>query len=483
LDPNALSIGIVHLGLGAFHRAHQVAYTEAACQKTGETRWGICAASERSPVAAEMLASQDGLYSLLVANDEDHELRVMASLRGALFARRDADALVAQIADSAVEVVTLTVTEKGYRHDQGTRKLRRDDPELDADASGRKAVSVVGQLCRALEERRRKDAGPLTIMSCDNLSSNGGLLHGLVDELFSWPSARFDEGLAQWVAENVTFPCSMVDRIVPATTDAFRTEAERQLGVTDRAVVVTEPFMQWVIEDRFAQGRPAWDRAGAELVEDVGPYETLKLRVLNGSHSALAYLGLLAGIETIDEVSKLPTFEAFVHKLVDEEVRPTLTLPEAVDLDIYHEQVLKRFANTALPYRCTQVAADGSQKLPERLFGVIRECLIVGAAPYCATLVVAAWLRALLVGVDDLGRRFELSDPMSTQIKEAIGDTEDEARVVDRALQISEVFGPDLCASERFKAMLTDALFQLSKGRITDVLAAVTQQSARRSPR
>ncbi len=485
LDPRAISVGIVHLGLGAFCRAHQAVYTETAAELTGELHWGICGTSQRSARMASTLAEQDGLYSVLVpgpgasgSNRPASEppgwgttatpagagsLRVIASLRQALFAQADPAGLTARIAGRAVEIVTLTVTEKGYRHNLATRQLTSGDPELAADAAGRPPRTVIGQLARGFEARRRAHGEPLTVISCDNIPANGRLLEGLVQQFLAWPGGVFDHGLADWVAERVCFPSTMVDRIVPASTERWLEDVAERLGLRDEGAVVTEPFSQWVIEDRFAARRPAWERAGAQVVVEVAPYEALKLRALNGAHSALAHLGLLAGCQYIDEAMSLPGFEGFVRYLLDSEVRPTLDLPGEVDFKAYAEAVLTRFANPALPYTCLQVTSDGSQKLPQRVLGVVRDRLKAGYVPHAAVLVVAAWLRAIWTGRDDRGRPFDLADPLAGPLREALAGTQDPARVVEHALQLHQVFGPDLAGDERFTAALTEALVDLTR--------------------
>jgi len=463
VDPREVTIGIVHLGVGAFHRAHQAVYTEAAMQLSGQLRWGIYAASERAPDAAGTLSAQDCLYSVLVAGPQLRSLRVAGALRKAVFARAEPDALTRAIADPAVKVVTLTVSEKGYRHNPATRRLREDDAELDADASGRPPVTVLGQLARGLQARRRSDAGPLSVISCDNMPANGQLLQCLLSELVNRPAARYDAGLEGWAMENVRFPSTMVDRIVPATTDQWREEVSQRLGLVDRAPVVTEPFSQWVVQDDFAAARPAWERAGAEVVPDVAPFEALKLRALNGSHSALAYLGLLAGDVTIAEALSRPNFEVFVRKMLSDEVEPTLVLPPGADFGAYAGSVLARFANVSLPYRCEQVAGDGSQKLPQRILGTVRDRLRSSSPFPHLALVVAAWLRAIWLGADDHGRPFGLSDPLAGQLRASIGPSAGPAQVVEEALGTGEVFGEDLAGDDRFRASLQEAFMALAR--------------------
>lgn len=476
LQPQSLAIGIVHLGVGAFHRAHQAVYTERAAELSGDDGWGICGVSQRSAGAADALAAQDGLYSVVCADGTETSVRLIASLRQALFAERDAEALSALLADSRVKVVTLTVTEKGYRFNSSTRSLRRDDPDLLADAQGRPPTSVLGQLARGLEHRRRTGAGPLTILSCDNIPGNGTLLARLVIEMLSLPGSRFDKGLAEWVRENTRYPCTMVDRIVPATTAQWQWQVSDVLGLEDRCPVVTEPFKQWVIEDDFASARPRWELAGAELVDDVAPYESLKLRTLNGAHSALAYLGLLAGCTTIAEALQRPDFETFVRRMLDDEVRATLALPRRVDFQAYRDSVLVRFGNPHLPYLCTQVATDGSQKLPQRLLGTVRDMLAIGQVPYFALTVLAAWVRCIGAGTEDTGRPFELSDPLAQKMRLTMGAATDARRSIEGALSLNQVFGDDLPANEGFCRALTERFEALSRRGAQRVVSEMVSQ-------
>jgi len=473
IDPASLTVGIVHLGAGAFHRAHQVVYSEKASELAGQTQWGICAVSERSPTATDLLRAQDGLYSLRLATADRSSIQVLGSVRVALHAQSQADAVVEQIADPAVSVVTLTVTEKGYRHDPATRRLAIRDLEICADRDGRAPRTVVGQVARGLEARRRRDAGPLAVCSLDNLTGNGTLVRQLVDELVA--QGGFDDGLADWIAESVTFPCSMVDRIVPATTAADLEVAAESLGLEDKAAVVAEPFTQWVLEDDFRSPRPRWERAGAELVADVAPYETLKLRVLNGSHSALAYLGALGGIATIAEAAAHPGLGAFVRSFVDEEVAPTLELPGAVELGSYRDSVLERFANPVLRHRCTQVASDGSQKLGPRLLGTVRDVLDAGGSPRRALVVVAAWARVLARGRDDLGRPLEVPDPLADHVRRRLGDLDAPGAyrgAAERLLGVSEVFPADLAGDDRVRVLLADAFAAFENAPALEVATA-----------
>ncbi len=282
-------------------------YTQDALAAGADRTWAICGATERSPAVAQSLLPQDCLYSVLARDQESTAVRVVGAIREAIFAGEQSEELLERMSAATTHIVTLTVTEKGYRFDPATRRLRRDDPELEADAAGRPPRTVIGQLVNGFERRRRRGSPPLTVLCCDNFPHNGATVAQLVADFCGLLNPSGAERLRSWVVENVAFPNTMVDRIVPATTREDRHLALQLLGLEDQAVVVTEPFSQWVIEDSFAGPRPAWERAGATLVADVAPYEEMKLRLLNGSHSALAYLGALAGFEFIAETVRAPS--------------------------------------------------------------------------------------------------------------------------------------------------------------------------------
>ncbi len=435
VDPRSLSVGVVHLGLGAFHRAHQAVITERAAALTGDTRWGISGVSQRSATVRQQLAPQDGLYAVLERGAGDPTVQVIGSIREVLTAPEDPEAVVARIADPSVSVVTLTVTEKGYRAKNGALDL--DDPEIQADVAGRPPRTVVGQLAAALARRNE----PLTIVSCDNLVANGPFLRRLVAEYFE------ALGKVPEVFEASRFPASMVDRIVPATTDADRDDAARLLGVRDEAVVVAEPFLQWVIEDDFAGARPAWEQGGAVLTGDVAPWEQAKLRILNATHSMLAYLGALRGYETIAEAVRDEELAALAHTLITDDVIPTLTPPDGLDLPSYGATVLERFANPALKHRTTQVAMDGSVKLPVRLLGTVEDRLAAGAEPTTLALAVAAWMVYAKTAPT-------LDDPQAPLLTQALATATTPTAIVDALLPINTIFPPTLATSTPFRALL-----------------------------
>ncbi len=419
----------------------------------------------------DQLLPQDGLYSVLERGDRTR-LRVVGAVRELLFAADEGERLNAALAAQTTRIVTLTVTEKGYRHDPATGRLRRSDPDVVADIAGGPPRTVVGQLVRGLQARRGAGAGPITLLSCDNLPANGAVLRGLVEDFCAALPSAEGEPLAEWITASVRFPSSMVDRIVPATTQDDRAEAARLLGLEDRGVVVTEPFRQWVVEDDFAAGRPAWEQAGAVLTKDVAPYEAMKLRLLNGSHSTLAYLGLLAGHDYVADAMRDPGIAGVVARLMADDVVPTLTVPAGFDVAAYQRQLLERFGNTALWHRTAQIAMDGTQKLPQRLLGTIADRIAAGASPRAACLGVAAWMRYVSIGRAEDGTPLPVDDPLAGRLAELTAGADTPAAVVDALLSLEEVFGPD--PDPVLRGLLVEALERLTR----DGAAAAARQAA-----
>jgi fructuronate reductase len=452
IDPASTGVGIVHLGIGAFHRAHQAVYTEDAVAAAGGD-WGICGVTQRGPGVVEQLAPQDGLYTVAARDGEGQSLRVVGIVRELLWARADPQGLTERLSSPTTAVVTLTVTEKGYRHDPATGRLNRRDPDVAADLADGGTRTVVGQLAAACALRRERESGPFTIVSCDNLPDNGRLLAGLLHEFTA------DSPLQAWIEQHVAFPSTMVDRIVPAATPEDRAQIAAALGVTDAGAVVTEPFSQWVIQDTFAAARPAWERAGAILTADVTPYERIKLRLLNGSHSTLAYLGALAGYELVADA--LEPFAPVLRALMADDAAPTLDVPAGIDLAAYQDEVLVRFANPAIRYRTLQVASDGSQKLPQRLLAPALERRRAGAVPSLAALGVAAWMRFVSARRSDDGRELPVDDPLADAIAARLGGRTAPAEVVDRLLGMEEIFAPELAADGVWRDLLHERLAQL----------------------
>jgi len=454
----APEVGIVHLGIGAFHRAHQAVFTEDAAAAIGSDEWGIAGVTQRSATVVQQLAPQDGLYTVLERGVGAAPPRVVGAVREVLDGGADPGEVIRRIADPAVRVVTLTVTEKGYRRSVDG-SLDRDDDLVRRDIAGAAPRTVAGQLVRGLQARHRTGGAAVTVVCCDNITDNGTVVHGLVhDFCAALPSAESGE-LTAWLDGHVRFPSTMVDRIVPATTAADRAEARSLLGVDDAGVVTTEPFRQWVITDDFAAERPPWELAGAVLTADVAPWETAKLRLLNASHSLLAYLGWLRGYATIAEAVRDEALADATRRLMYGDVLPTLAAPDGLDLPDYCEQLMTRFANPALMHSTTQVAMDGSQKLPNRVLGTIRDRLAAGATPQAAALVVAAWMAYVArAAVGESG--LVLDDPLSDRLVAAAGAAGDDRALVANLLQIQEIFGAELSESLLLRDLLVDQVAQ-----------------------
>ncbi|MGE5087547.1 MAG: mannitol dehydrogenase family protein [Candidatus Levyibacteriota bacterium] len=444
--PQTLAIGIVHLGIGAFHRAHQAIYTDDAIAGAGGA-WGICGVSLRSADVRDRMAPQDGLYTSIEKSPAGVARRIVGSVREVLFLGDQRDDVHRRLASPRTRIVTLTVTEKGYCHEPATGRLDFAHPDIVHDLGEPDAPrSVVGLLTLALAQRRASHGSPLTVVCCDNLPHNGALLRGLVD---AFARAR-DPALADWIARSIAFPSTMVDRIVPATTADDIAQNSAALGCEDRAPVVHEPFVQWVIENRFATERPAWELGGATFADDVAPFEAMKLRLLNASHSAFAYLGFLAGHEFIYQVAAQPDFVAFMRRFTLEEVSPTVEVPAGVDLPTYREALVQRFANPALPHRTQQIAMDGSQKLPQRILATVRANLAAGRPVELATLAVAGWMRYVR-GDDEQGRPIAVSDPLAPRFAAIAAESgSDPAAYARGLLALSAIFGDDLPKDPRF---------------------------------
>lgn len=453
-DRSALDVGIVHFGLGAFHRAHQAVYTDDVLNG-GAGRWGICGVSLRNPDIRDALAPQAGLYAVGVRDEEGDRLRVIGAVTETLVAPESPAAVLARLVDPRVRVVSATVTEKGYCHHPATGEIDDGHPDIRRDLSNpTQPRTLPGFLVEALRRRRAAGIAPFTVLSCDNLPNNGAVTARILRAY----GALLEPDLDHWIADNVACPSSMVDRIVPATTADDRAGIAAALGVEDAAAVVTEPFSQWVFEDRFPSGRPAWEECGAEPVADVRPYEAMKLRLLNASHSSIAYLGYLAGYRTVAETVADPAFERFVAALMDDEVTPTLQMPAGADLGRYKAALLARFANPALKHRTWQIAMDGSQKLPQRLLVTIRDRLAAGAPFRRLALGVAAWMRYVR-GVDETGRPIDVRDPLAERLRGLAEEAGPVAgRLAPALLSVREVFGEDLPADPAFVAAVTGEL-------------------------
>lgn len=470
-DRNAIKPGIVHLGIGAFHRAHQAFYTEAVLNQFGGD-WGIIGCSLRSASVRDQLAPQDGLYTLVERSGEGEKLQLIGAVKETLVGPEDPAGLVAIMANPDIKIVSLTVTEKGYCHDPATGDLNLNHPDIQHDLDNLATPkSAIGFLVGALKIRFEAGQKAFTLLSCDNLPNNGRVLEKVVTQFAEKVSAEF----AQWIKANATFPCTMIDRIVPATTDDDRREIEARLGLRDEGMVVCEPFTQWVVEDKFADGRPAWEKVGVLMTDDVEAFEKIKLRLLNGSHSTMAYTGYLSGFQYIAEVMQQPAFVNLIKTYMAREAGETVQAPTGFDIEEYKQQLRDRFSNPALKHKTWQIAMDGSQKLPQRLLETLREQLARDGHIDIICLGVAAWIR-YVSGVDELGKAIEVSDPLASKLREACDANKGNPRaMVEAVVGISQVFGNDLIGNERFVSTTTEWLARFyEKG----VLASVNEAFA-----
>lgn len=377
-DRDAQQVGIIHIGIGAFHRAHQAWYTDRAMD-AGDRDWMIIGASLRSAAVAEQMNPQDGLYTVTERSAAGEAVRLVGAVRGVIAAPLAPATLASTLAAPQTRIVSLTVTEKGY--------CRASDGSLDLALAGDGSFHPL--LAQAMRARKTEGTGGLTLLSCDNLAANGRQLRRLMTDYL----AAREPDLLGWFEAECRCPSTMVDRIVPASTEADRAALADAIGLDDEAAVFTEPFSQWVIEDDFAGARPAWEKVGAQLVADVAPYETAKLRMLNGAHSALAYLGLERGHSFVHEAVADPVIRPLVETLMREEAAPTIEAGAGQDLNAYANDLLVRFANPALNHRLAQIAMDGSQKIPQRWLETLASRAEAGARCPAILVALAAWLR------------------------------------------------------------------------------------------
>ena len=472
-DRAALRAGIVHLGVGAFQRAHLTVVNEAALHASGDLRWGTIGVSLRQADTWNALVPQSGLYTVAIrdaaADGTPREaLQVIGNLLDVLVAPDDPAAVLARLADDDTRIVSLTITEKGYHRDLANGALAATDPDIVHDiASPAAPRTALGFIVHAMQRRRARGAAPVTLLSCDNLPANGDTLRRLVLSF----AAHVDDGLREWIATHCTFPNSMVDRIVPRTTDADRATVSEHLGLTDAWPVIGEPFLDWVVEDRFANGRPAWDKGGARFVPDAEPFEKLKLRMVNGSHSALAYLGAMAGWRTVDRAVAVPSLHRYLDTLMRDEIAPTLAALPGLDLNDYRTRLLQRFANPALQHQTHQIAMDGSQKLPQRLLGTVRDRIADGRPYDRLALAIAAWIHYLRSS-DESGAPYAIADPLAAALTERLAPLAQSVHdgVAHFAL-FTPVFG-DLGSDPRFVSAVARHLVALRQRGVGATLEA-----------
>jgi fructuronate reductase len=455
-DRRSVDIGIVHFGPGAFHRVHQAWFVDKLL--ASDPRWGICAVSLRSTDVRDALVPQDGLYTLATL-DESTSYRVIGALKQTLVAPEDPESVLEQLSAPTTRVVTMTVTEKGYcLGADGNLDMTHGDIRRDL-RSPHSPTSLIGYLVEALRRRRASGVGPLTIISCDNLVDNGTRLGRAVQQL----AEADDRNLARWIEERVAFPRTMVDSITPATTDDLRERVTEVLRVTDRWPVQREGFVQWVIEDRSAGNTPDWESVGVIVTDDVAAYDRAKLRLLNGAHSSLAYLGLLAGHETVAGAMEDADLAAFIGTMMKRDILPTLEAPRGLDLDAYIQAILKRFRNPAIRHALAQIAWDGSQKLPFRLLGTIHDNLKAGRPIDRLCVPVAAWMHFVRRKAGD-GE--QVVDPLAKRLFDIGKSCQNRASAdLPMFLALEQVFAPSLAGNEIFTSGLARAYDGLAAGR------------------
>jgi mannitol 2-dehydrogenase len=463
-DRSAVDIGIVHFGVGGFHRAHQAMYVDRLMNDGAGGEWGICGVGvmARDREMHDALAAQDGLYTLVVKHPDGRlEPRVIGSVLDFLYAPDDPQAVIERLSSAQTRIVSLTITEGGYNFNQVTHEFEADDPAIVADlAPNAVPQTVFGFVIEALRCRRAAGIAPFTVMSCDNIQENGQISR----QMFTAFARLRDPELADWMDEHVRFPNSMVDRITPATTEADRIELQEQFGIDDSWPVVCEPFTQWVLEDDFSAGRPALEKADVQLVPAVEPYELMKLRLLNAGHQALGYLGYLVGYEYVHEAALDPRFQTFVRAYMDVEATPTLLPVPGVDLEAYKGQLIERFSNPEVRDTLKRLCAESSDRIPKWVLPVLRHNLGAGGSITHTTAIVAGWAR-YAEGVDEHGRPIEIVDRLADQVT-AMARRYDEDPFA--LLSIRQLFG-DLEDNAEFRAAYVAIL-----GRLHEVGAART---------
>ncbi len=468
-DPANHATGIVHLGLGAFHKAHQAVYTDDALAAAGGD-WRITGVSLRSAEPSQELTPQNGLYTVISHSAEESRARIIGSIARALCLRTDRAEVLAVLSAPATRIVTLTVTEKGYGIDRATGGIDPAHPAIAADLSAPDAPQgVVGLLVWALGQRREAGVPPFTVLCCDNLPENGKMLRALLVDF----ARHAAPGLVDHISNEVAFPCTMVDRITPARSQATLTLAEEMTGCRDDAAVETEAFTQWVIEDNFPTGRPAWEAGGAIFVDEVRPYEEMKLRMLNGAHSMLAYSGFLAGHAYVRDVMGDAALVALIRRHLNA-AAATLSPLQGVDFASYGSDLVARFSNPHLAHQTYQIAMDGTEKLPQRILAPACDALHEGQSLDAFAFATAAWMRYVL-GTTDNGELYALRDPREEALRSLVAGAVTAEDVATRLLGLEGVFPRDLAEHPAWRAGVRDRLDRMMR---SGMRAAIDAEAA-----
>lgn len=458
--PEATTQGIAHIGVGGFHRAHQAFYTDALMNSGEGLDWSICGIGLRPEDRGvrDALAGQDFLYTLYELGDTpDTETRIIGSISDMLLAEDDIQIVIDKLASPQIRIVSLTITEGGYCIDDSTGEFMSHLPQVRHDLAYPQAPrTVFGILCAALNKRRTTNTPAFTVMSCDNLPHNGAVAR---KALLAFAALQ-DVGLHDWIAEHVSFPNAMVDRITPMTSTSHRLKLADEKGIDDAWPVVCEPFVQWVVEDKFVDGRPAWEKVGVQFTDDVTPYEEMKIKLLNGSHLALTYLGALKGYRFVHETMNDPLFVSYIRAYMDMDVTPQLASVPGIDLEGYKDTLIERFSNQAIADQLERVCSDGSSKFPKFTVPTINRLIVDQANLERASLVVAAWALYLQRSEGENGVAYKIVDPRAEFCKELVTDR---GLITQRLLGVEEIFGSAIPQSAQFAAAFEKNLTSLKE--------------------
>ncbi|OZG69989.1 mannitol dehydrogenase [Hahella sp. CCB-MM4] len=458
-DRKAIRQGIVHIGVGGFHRAHQAIYTEQLLNRGKSLEWGICGVGLRPEDQGmrDALAAQDYLYTLYELGDgDDTQTQVVGAIGDFILAQDNPQKLIEKLSSPETRIVSLTITEGGYCTDDSTGEFNAHLPQIQHDLQHPESPKTVfGYLSAALKLRRDRGVTPFTVMSCDNLPHNGEVAR---KALLTFTGLQ-DQELARWIDENVSFPNAMVDRITPMTSDEHREQLRAATGIEDRWPVVAEPFIQWVLEDRFCNGRPEWEEVGVQFTDDVTPYEDMKIRLLNGSHLAMTYLGFLLGYRFAHETMEDETLRRYVRSYMDLDVTSTLSPVPGIDLEEYKNTLIERFSNREICDQLSRICSDGSSKFPKFVLPTLLDMMAQGKPLARVALIIAAWAHYLR-GVDEKGERYSIPDPRAGWLQEAIAET---SNVVESFLGLEDVFGKTIPNSAEFVSAFQLQLERLQK--------------------
>ncbi|MET0124185.1 MAG: mannitol dehydrogenase family protein [Pseudomonas caspiana] len=474
-SPESTTHGIAHIGVGGFHRAHQAFYTDALMNSGEGLDWSICGIGLRPEDRGvrDALAGQDYLYTLYELGDTpDTETRIIASISAMLLAEDDIQTVIDKLASPQIRIVSLTITEGGYCIDDSNGEFMSHLPQIQHDLAYPDAPrTVFGLLCAALAKRRAAGNPAFTVMSCDNLPHNGAVAR---KALLAF-AALGNPDLHDWIAEEVSFPNAMVDRITPMTSTSHRLKLADEKGIDDAWPVVCEPFVQWVLEDKFVDGRPAWEKVGVQFTDDVTPYEEMKIKLLNGSHLALTYLGALKGYRFVHETMNDPLFVAYIRAYMDLDVTPQLASVPGIDLEGYKDTLIERFSNQAIADQLERVCSDGSSKFPKFTVPTINRLIVDQGNLERASLVVAAWALYLQGSEGENGVAYKIVDPRADFCKALVAD---DVLIVQRLLDVEEIFGTAIPQSAEFVAAFEKNLNSLKQLGVSKTLENLLAKTA-----